>query len=57
MARNTTPALPKPAEAEIHHPPPTTGGAFKRLPNGDLAPIERATPTPPPAPPAEQPSE
>lgn len=56
MARTTTPATPKPADAEIHHPPPTTGGAFRREPNGALVPIERETPTPP-ATPAEQPSE
>ncbi len=53
MARNTSPALPKAPEAEIHHPPPATGGAFKRLPNGELVPIEPAPPPAPPAPPAE----
>lgn len=56
MARNTTPAPVKAPEAEIHHPPPTTGGAFKRQPNGELVPIvpiEPATPPAPPAPPAE----
>lgn len=51
MARNTTSALVQPSEAEIQHPPPTTGGAFRREADGALVPIERETP-PPPAPPA-----
>lgn len=49
MARNTTPAAPKPADAEIDHPPPTAGGAFKRMPDGTLEPEVKT-------PPAEQPS-
>lgn len=53
MARNTRPATPETPEAEIHYPPPTTGGAFKRQPGGELVPIEPATPSTPPAPPAE----
>lgn len=56
MARNATPA-PKPPEASIDHPPPTSGGAFKRLPNGELVPIEPVTEPTPPALPVEQPSE
>ena len=54
MARNTTPAPPTVPETAIDHPPPTSGGAWRREPDGALVPIEPDTP---PATPAEQPSE
>ncbi len=54
MARNTPPAPPQAPETEIDHPPPTSGGAYQREPDGSLVPIEPVTP---PATPAEQPSE
>ncbi|MFN4017095.1 MAG: hypothetical protein ACK4JB_17285 [Reyranella sp.] len=53
MARNSTP-VPKSTEAPIDHPPPPSGGAFRRLPNGELVPLEPVAEPKPPAPPAEQ---
>lgn len=49
MARNATPTAPPAApDSETHYPPPTTGGAFRRLPGGALEP-ETKTPSAPPA--------